>query len=154
MVTRRHGFTLIETLLSVVIVSILLIMVVPKVGSALARHNLRGARTTVVNATALARAAAQEGSRSAWLKVDGTRALVVARPRMVADAFNSTADTVGPIRDLAEEYGVTIAAGSNPDSIRFAASGLGGFGAAQTLTLSHGPYSETITVDGMGRVQK
>ena len=149
--TRRHGFTLIETLISLVIVSTLLVIVLPKVGSALARHNLRGARTTVVNATALARAAAQEGTRSAWLKIDGTRALVVARPRMNPLA-GSDADTVGPIRDMAEEYGVTIAA--TVDSIRFSPSGLGGLGGTQTLTLSHGEYSEVITLDGLGRVVK
>jgi len=150
-VRRRHGFTLIETLISLVIVSLLLMMVVPKVGNALARHSLRGARTTVVNAAALARATAQEGTRTSWLKFEGTKALVIARPRMVTLA-GSNADTVGPVRDLAEEYGVTIAVSS--DSIRFIPSGLGGLGGTQTLTLSHGYYSEVITMDGLGRVQK
>lgn len=147
----RHGFTLIETLISVVIVSALLMMVLPKVRTAFAQSNLRGARTTVVNAAALARATAQEGTRTTWLKFEGTKALVIARPRLVAVA-GSDADTVGPVRDLAEEYGVTMAVST--DSIRFIPSGLGGLGGTQTLTLSHGYHYEVITMDGLGRVQK
>lgn len=148
---RRSGFTLVETLISVVIVSMLLMIVLPKVGTALARNNLRGARTTLVNATALARSAAQAGSRTSWLKFEGTKAIVIARPRMVALA-GSNADTVGPVRDLAEEYGVTLA--FSADSIRFAPSGLSGLGGTETLTLSHGAHTEVITLDGMGRIQK
>jgi prepilin-type N-terminal cleavage/methylation domain-containing protein len=149
-VTRRHGYTLIETLMALVVVSLLLMIALPRVGNAFARHSLRGARTTVVNTAALARAAAQEGTRTTWIVFEGTRTLVVARPRLQFLA-GSTADTVGSVRDLAEEYGVTFAA---PDSIRFVPSGLGGLGGAQTITLSHGDYIEAITMDGLGRVQK
>jgi prepilin-type N-terminal cleavage/methylation domain-containing protein len=150
-VRSRNGFTLVETLIALVVVSLLMLIVFPKVGRALVRHNLRGARTTVVNAAALARAAAQEGSRTSWLKFDGTQVLVVARPRL-ALLPGSDADTVGTIRDLAEAYGVTIAA--TADSIRFSPSGFGGLTGTQTITLSHGTYSELITLDGLGRIQK
>lgn len=150
--TRRNGFTLVETLIAVVMVSLLMLITFPKVGTALARHNLRGARTSVVNAAARARAAAQEGTRVTWLKFNGTEALVTASPRRVSDAFGSTIDTVGTVQDLAEGYGVTIA--STADSIRFSPSGFGGLGATQTITLSHGYYSELITMDGLGRVLK
>jgi prepilin-type N-terminal cleavage/methylation domain-containing protein len=152
-VRPRSGFTLVETLIALVVVSLLMLIVFPKVGRALVRHNLRGARTTVVNAAALARATAQEGTRSSWLKFDGTQVLVVARPRLTQLA-GSNADTVGTVRDLAEAYGVTIAFTAGADSIRFSPSGLGGLTGGHTITLSHGDYSELITVDGLGRVQK
>lgn len=147
---RRYGYTLVETLIALVVVSLLLMIALPRVANAFARQSLRGARTTVVNAAALARAAAQEGARTTWIKFEGTKVLVLARPRVVAVA-GSNADTVGSVRDLAEEYGATFAA---PDSIRFIPSGLGGLGGTQTITLSHGDYTEVITMDGLGRVQK
>jgi prepilin-type N-terminal cleavage/methylation domain-containing protein len=152
-VRPRNGFTLVETLIALVVVSLLMLIVFPKVGRALVRHNLRGARTTVVNAAALARAAAQEGTRVSWLKFDGTQVLVVARPRMV-NLPGSDADTVGTVRDLAEAYGVTMAFTAGSDSIRFSPSGLGGLAGNHTVTLSHGSYSELIQFDGLGRIQK
>jgi prepilin-type N-terminal cleavage/methylation domain-containing protein len=152
-VRRRNGFTLVETLISVVMVSLLMLIMFPKVRTALARNNLRGARTTVVNAAARARAAAQEGTRVTWLKFDGTRALVVARPRRVLDLLGSVEDTVGTVQDLAEGYGVTIA--TTATSIRFNPSGLGSsLVGTESITLSHGEYSEVITIDGLGRVSK
>jgi prepilin-type N-terminal cleavage/methylation domain-containing protein len=152
LVRRRHGFTLVETLISIVLVSLLMMIVLPKVRTALARNNLRGARTTVVNLAARARAAAQEGTRVTWLKIDGTRVLVIASPRRVF-VPGSNVDTVGMVQDLAPGYGVTITA--TAPLIRFNPSGLGGgLGGAQTITLAHGDYSEVITVDGLGRVTK
>ena len=149
----RTGFTLVETLISVVVVSLLMMIAYPKVASSMAKTDLRSARTALVNAAASARSAATESSRTTWLKFEGNRAVVLARPRRTAGAPGSDADTVGVVLDLNEAYGVTVTAVS--DSIRFNPGGFGtDLAASETITISRGSHAESITVDALGRVTK
>lgn len=149
----RTGFTLVETLISVVVVSLLMMIAYPKVASSMAKTDLRSARTALVNAAASARSAATESSRTTWLKFEGNRAVVLARPRRTAGAPGSNADTVGVVLDLNEAYGVTVTAVS--DSIRFNPGGFGtDLAASETITIARGSHAESITVDALGRVTK
>ncbi len=147
---RRTGFTLIETLITIVIVGLLVLIAYPKVSSALMTNNMRSARTALVNMVAKARAASLQSSRITWLKFEGDRAVILARPRRVL-AAGSDADTIGAVLNFAE-YGMGV---SGADSIRFNPGGLGsGLGGGVTLQVYHGSYNESIQIDGMGRVTK
>jgi prepilin-type N-terminal cleavage/methylation domain-containing protein len=151
-VRRRDGFTLVETLIVVVLLGLIVAIGVPKMRSAMVQNDVRGARTTMVNLMAAARAASVQSNRVTWIKIEGNSAYVGATPRLVSLA-GSTADTVGAVRDLAGDYGVAVATGV--DSIQFDPRGFGsGFGATESITLSRGSHSSTITIDGLGRVSK
>jgi len=149
----RRGFTLIEMLVALVVVSLVLLIGLPKFSSAMTSQNLRGSRTVVVNMLAKARAASTESNRLTWLKVSGNKAWILARPRTVA-AAGSNADTLGVVEDLNKRYGVTVA--MSRDSIGFdprgIASELGG--GAVTLTVTKSSHSEVVTIDALGRVVK
>jgi len=149
---RRGGFTLIEMLVALVVVSLVLLIGLPKFSSAMTSQNLRGSRTTVVNMLVKARAASTESNRLTWLKVSGNKAWILARPRISAGAGN--ADTLGVVEDLNKRYGTTVA--MSRDSIGFdprgIASELGG--GAVTLTVTKSSHSEVVTIDALGRVVK
>jgi prepilin-type N-terminal cleavage/methylation domain-containing protein len=149
---RRGGFTLIEMLVALVVVSLVLLIGLPKFSSAMTSQNLRGSRTVVVNMLAKARAASTETNRLTWLKVSGNKAWILARPRISAGAGN--ADTLGVVEDLNKRYGTTVA--MSRDSIGFdprgIASELGG--APVTLTVTKSSHSEVVTIDALGRVVK
>ena len=149
----RRGFTLIEMLVALVVVSLIMLIGLPKFSSAMTSQNLRGSRTTVVNMLVKARAASTESNRLTWLKVSGNKAWILARPRTtVAGAGN--ADTLGVVEDLNKRYGTTVA--MSRDSIGFdprgIASELGG--APVTLTVTKSSHSEVVTIDAVGRVVK
>jgi prepilin-type N-terminal cleavage/methylation domain-containing protein len=153
-VQRRDGFTLVEALIVVVLLGLMVVIGLPKVSSAMVRTDLRGARTTLVNTVAKARAASVQSNRITWVKVNGNFVHVGATPRLVVDGV-STTDTVGAVQDLAELYRVAVVAGG-PDSIQFDPRGFGnGFtAAADTIFLSRDGHTSFIAIDGLGRVRK
>jgi prepilin-type N-terminal cleavage/methylation domain-containing protein len=152
-VRSRSGFTLIEMLIVVVILGLIVLFGYPKVGAAMAKTDLRSARTTVINLVATARAASVQTNRRTWIKFQGNQAYVLARPRQKAGA--GTADTVGTVQNLSAQYGVTLATGADPDSIQFDPRGFGAnLGLGVTVTLSRNGHAETVTLDGLGRVIK
>jgi prepilin-type N-terminal cleavage/methylation domain-containing protein len=151
-VRPRSGFTLVEALIVVVILGLIALIGLPKISAAMVRTDLRSARTTMINLVATARAASVQRNRVTWIKRNGNTAYVGATPRVVA-LPGSTADTVGPTHNLGATYGVTM---SGADSIQFDPRGFGSWtgGGSVTITLSRSSHSETITIDGLGRVIK
>lgn len=147
----RNGFTLVETLIAVVILSLIMLIGLPKMRSAMAENDVRGARTTLINMVATARAASVQTNRLTWIRFEGNKAYVLARPRQAAGAGN--ADTLGVVQDLSEHYKVTVDAGV--DSIRFDPRGFGSWtGGDVSIELWRGAHSSTIKIDGLGRVTK
>jgi prepilin-type N-terminal cleavage/methylation domain-containing protein len=150
-VGRRKGFTLIETLLVIVIISILVLISYPKVSSAMVKTNVRSARTTLANMFAKARAAATQTNRKTRLKFSGNRVWIVASPRALPGV--GTVDTIGPVENLNTLYGVTVT--TPVDSVNFDPRGLaGGFGATSTLKVAKSGHTDSIVVNGLGRVVK
>ena len=148
--SHRRGFTLIETLLAVVIVSILVLIGYPKVSRAMAQTDVRSAQTALANMFAKARAAATQGSRKTALMFDGNQVLVTAKPRLVSDGV-SAIDTVGTVMNLNALYGVTVTPGV--DSVAFDPRGLGSnFGTTTTFSVARGGHTDSVTIDGLGRV--
>jgi prepilin-type N-terminal cleavage/methylation domain-containing protein len=152
MANRTNGFTLIETMLVVTILGAMMLIGFPRMRDGMTRSNVRGARTTLINLLAKARTAATQTNRVTLLKIQGNNAFVLARPRLVADGI-SNADTLGAVEQLGAIYGVTVTA--LIDSVRFDPRGLGtGFGGGTDFLVSKNGKTETIRVDGLGRVTK
>ena len=148
----RSGFTLVEALVVVVLLGLMAIIAFPRMSAAMVKSDLRAARTTMINLVATARAASVQSNRVTWIKRNGNSAYVAATPRVVPLA-GSTADTLGAIRNLGATYSVTM---SGADSIQFDPRGFGSWtgGGSVSITLSRSSHSETITIDGLGRVTK
>jgi prepilin-type N-terminal cleavage/methylation domain-containing protein len=152
MATRTNGFTIIETMMVVTILGAVTLIGYPRMRDGMTRTNVRGARTTLINLLSKARTAATQTNRITLLKIEGNNAFVLARPRLVADGV-SNADTLGPVEPLGDIYGVTVTAAI--DSVRFDPRGLGtGFGGGTDFLVSKNGKTETIRVDGLGRVTK
>jgi len=151
---RRGGFTLIETLVALVVVSLLLLIGLPKFTSAMSQQNLRGSRTAVINMLVKAQAASTTSNRLTWLKVStGGKAWIIARPRLVA-AGTSTVDTLGLVEDLNKRYGVTMSY-TGADSVGFDPRGIASLAASSVVfTVNKSGHSESITIDKLGRVVK
>lgn len=150
----RKGFTLTETLIAIVVISLLVLIGYPRAVNAIATTNVRGARTTVVNLIAKARAVATQTNRkSAQVEFVGNKVLVTATPR--SGVLNgSTKDTVGAVQDLNRIYGVTV--NSQILAVAFDPRGIGsGFvSAGSTISLTKSGKTQVITVDMLGRVTK
>jgi prepilin-type N-terminal cleavage/methylation domain-containing protein len=147
----RKGFTLMETLLVIVILGIISLLGFPRMRAGMTSANVRGARTTLINLLAKARTAATQSNRIALLKIEGDNAFVLMRPRLGVPPGD--ADTLGAVERLGDSYGVTVTA--TIDSVRFDPRGLGtGFGTGTTFRVSRNGTTETITIDGLGRVTK
>lgn len=139
----RYGFTLVEAVIVMVLLALLVLIGFPKMSSAMVRSELRSARTTMINLVATARAAAVQRNQLTSINIAGNTAHVQAG-----------ADIVGTVHDLSAEYGVTVTV-SGGTTIEFDPRGFGaGFGTADTIRLSRGGYTSTITIDGLGRVLK
>ena len=151
MATRRTGFTMIEMLIAVVILGILVIIALPRMRDGVIKNNVRAARTTLINMIAGARAAASQTNRSTWVKIESNRTLVLARPRLVP-VSGSNADTIGPIQDLSQLYGVTVTA--SVDSFRFNPTLMTLASTSTKFTITRSGRTDTVVVDGLGRVLK
>ncbi len=150
--SRRRGFTLIETLLVIVIISILVLISYPKISSAMIKTNVRGARTMLANMFAKARTAATQTNRQTRLMFSGNQVWIVASPRLLTGA--GTVDTIGPVENLNTLYGVTVTPPAGVDSVVFDLRGLSAFGATSTFKVAKTGHTDSILVDGLGRIVK
>lgn len=150
--SQRKGFTLVETLMVVVILGALVLIAYPKVSAGMLQSNLRSSRTTTANMLAKARIAAMQSNRSTWIKFQGNRVWVIARPRR-KPPLTEQVDTIGAVQDLMALYGSTV---SFPgDSIQYDPRGwASGFATDSVVTISHGGKYQDIMLDGLGRVRK
>jgi prepilin-type N-terminal cleavage/methylation domain-containing protein len=148
---RRRGFSLVEMLIVVVIIGIMLIIGFPKMRAGMTNNNVRAARTALINMIAGARNAGSQTNRSTWVKVDGSRALVLASPRL--GVGGGTMDTIGPIQNLGQLYGVTITP-ATPDSFRFNPTLTSLDVVGKTFIISRSGFADTVSIDGLGRVSK
>ena len=151
MSSRTNGFTLTEMMLVVIVMGILFLIGYPRMSAGMTKASVRGARTAVINQIARARTAATQTNRVALFKIQGNNAFVLLRPRLLPGAGD--ADTLGTVTHLGGSYGVTVTGAI--DSIRFDPRGLGtGFGTGTSFLVSRNGITETISVDGLGRVTK
>ena len=112
----RSGFTLVEALVVVVLLGLIVLIGFPKMSAAMVKSDLRGARTTMINLVATARAASVQSNRRHLDQVRG-RTRPTCWPAPGGPAGGLTADTVGTVQNLGDPYGVTVV-GRGLDPVR------------------------------------
>jgi prepilin-type N-terminal cleavage/methylation domain-containing protein len=142
-----RGFTLLELMIGLAVIGLLTLTALPRITGIADRAQVKSARTVTFNYLSAARLAAQHGGRLVVFRVAGGVIWTEAQPRLVPAGL-STRDTLGPVKDLAREYRVSVAA--TFDSIVFDPRGLGtGTG---RVRLSRGVAVDSVVVAGLGSV--
>jgi prepilin-type N-terminal cleavage/methylation domain-containing protein len=149
-VSRRHGFTLIEMMMVVLIISLTTLMAIPPFRAAVNRSNMLSARAKVMASYGAARAAAAGSGRVTTLNVVGNQVWVTATPRLKAGA--GAVDTIVLPKNLYGLYGVT--ATPSAGAVVVNQTGLGINGSTTNIVLSHGDLSDTVKISKYGRVLK
>lgn len=140
--TTRGGFTLVELLIALSIVSILSAVAVPKVATMLDDISVRGAVNDVDALLETARHTAMTRSERATVELDTAR--VTASLRVGHDTLIH--------REQGTLFGVRFKASRT--SVTYTQLGLG-FGVSNlTLVVSKGEAAETLTVSRLGRVRR
>lgn len=147
--SRRRGFTLIETLVVVVVMGLVMLIALPSLQNAWAHSSVLSAKSKVTSLYYRARAAAVESSRTGILVVSGGNAYVVARPRLTSLA-GSTVDTVTRVENVYSQFQVNLT--SDVDSVRISPTGIGMNSA--NLVLTKGSYADTLSINQYGRILK
>jgi len=145
---KRNGFTLVETLLVVVIMGLVTLMALPKINSAFDRTGVLNAKARVMALYSAARSVAVGSNQTAIVRLNGNQVYLYARPRRKAGA--GSVDTIIRPTDIYGVYGVTMSGGA--DSVRVSPTGLGLDSAAVILTKS--TFVDTIFISRYGRVIK
>jgi prepilin-type N-terminal cleavage/methylation domain-containing protein len=137
----RKGFTLVQLLITVVVIGVLSGIAVSRVHAGLDRVAVSGAASDVASAFALARQISLTRSVHVAVHTDSVR-------RSVAVAISN--DTI-LLRLIGQVHGVDIR--SNRDSMSYSPLGHGYGAANQTIIISRGGVSDTVVVSRLGRVR-
>jgi len=137
----RKGYSLLEQLVVLAVMTILLTLVGPRTLAAFDQRAVRNARMQLMSALSAARASAQSRAERVSVAMDSTAGLF----RILAGA-----DTL-LVRPLRAELGVVLAA--SRDTVTYGASGRGYGAANSTIVLSRGAAAETVFVARLGRVR-
>ena len=143
----RGGFTLIETLVVIVMISIILTIGFPSLNRARVKSDIRSARNQAVALYYTARSSAVMTGRVTTLTFNGNRAVITATPRL---SGGSTADTIGNVEDLGVIYGVTVSA-TPGNALTVDPRGLGS-SVATTVYFTRNGQQDSMLVTGYGRV--
>lgn len=145
--TTRHGFSLVEMLIVLVVGSIMMAISFPKLHDAFLNERVRSTHTLVQAYLASARSAAQQRGGPAVFYADNSTKSI----RVTADS-NGTQVSLRPRVRLDSTLNVTFT--STADSIVFNSRGLAvGLASAQTITLSANGKTRIVCVTRMGAIQ-
>jgi len=147
-VARRHGFSLIEMLIVMVVIGLTSLIALPKMNAAFTHSNVISAKSKLASLYSIARSTAVSTGQTAILRVNGNQVYVYARPRLKVGA--GTVDTITQPTNLSTEYGVALSGGV--DSVRISPNGLGLDSAVIILTKSS--WLDTVIISRYGRVLK
>lgn len=140
----RRGYTLIEILLVMTLLSVLVAVAAPLFGRWQSRLAVTAARDELASALALTRMTAV-GAGGAELVIDSARGS--------AWAVTAARDTVYRLT-LADQYGVRVATGSEaPVAIRFDGLGIGRM-ANRRVSLTRGRETAGLTISAYGRARR
>ena len=142
---NQRGVTLIEILFVISLIGIMAAFAIPRFGDAIARQDVRSARTRLIGTHARARATAiQRGTQTSLIVNNGR--LVIQSTNPVTNAV----DTVGNEQDMGARYGVMI----QPTNLtlRFDGRGVGLEAVESTIAITKGAHGTQIRISPVGRV--
>ena len=146
---NRHGFTLVEAVLTVVIAGVLAMFGFPTFARALNARAAWNARAVAIGMYAQARANASETGRSTTLRWTGNTAVITSSPRLNGGAG---LETIGSTRNFNSMFGVTVS-GTPSTTLTVDPRGLGTSGSSTIFFVRNG-IRDSILVTGYGRVVK
>jgi type II secretory pathway pseudopilin PulG len=149
-IVKRLGFSLVETLLVVVVIGLIGLIALPRLNAAFDKSNVVSAKSHLTALYGAARTAAASGSQTAVLRLNGNQVYVYAWPRRKAPLAGNTVDTIVRPANLSTTYGVSLSGGA--DSVRIGSSGLGMDSAVVILTKR--AAIDTVIISRYGRVLK
>jgi prepilin-type N-terminal cleavage/methylation domain-containing protein len=149
-VKRRTGFTLVETLVVVVVIGLIGLIALPKLNAAFAQSNVLSAKAKVMALYSTARATAVSANQTAVLRLNGNQVYVYAYPRRSGAPLGVGVDTIVRPTNLSTAYGVSVSGGY--DSVRVSSTGLGLDSARIILTKSG--RVDTLSISRYGQVIK
>ena len=132
---RQRGFTLVEAILVIVIMGVMVAVAMPRLQQATIKQSLRGSRNTLVGLYSQTRITAMQRGRPAELL-----------------AGVGTHDTIGAVRDLYDEFGVTLL--SDQNTIVVNAKGLAQAGSEIKVKTMRGSYADSVLIGWYGRLRK
>ena len=142
-----QGFTFVEMLIVVVLMSAVMAMAFPRLQTAAVKESVRGARIALATSLATARGAAATRGCPATLHVvqgSSSRVWITSCP-----STGSGIDTVGAVEYVSAEHGVFVS--STMDSITYAPSGIALAAGWSVLRFSKNAYADTLSVSPVGR---
>lgn len=139
----RAGFTLLETMIAVVIMGLLLAMAMPRIRDTMLGTEVRNARAAVANLYARARMVALQQRKTATLTCNGNQVFITV-------PLGAGLDTVGAVMDLGAQYGVTLTASGD---VTVLPTGLVNAAAPITWKVSKSGKSDSLMITGYGRMQ-
>ena len=145
MSTKRSGFTLIELMVVIAMMSIMVAVATPRIRSLRDRSNLRAARDEVATAFALARSAAVQKGITATITLTND----------VVSVQTSAGQQVLAPRNLKDLYGADLDPAAGDQAIAFDARGFAMNRSGSTkYVVSAGALSATVCVSKLGLVTK
>jgi len=144
----REGFTLVETIVVIVMMSIILAIGFPSLNRARVKSDIRSARNQAVGLYYTARSSAVMTGRFTTLTFNGNQAVITATPRLSAGV--GTVDTIGNVENLGTIYGVTVSA-TPGNAVSVDPRGLGS-SVATTVYFTRNGQQDSMLVTGYGRV--
>jgi prepilin-type N-terminal cleavage/methylation domain-containing protein len=142
----RSGFTLVESVIAIVIIGVLLAVAMPSMKDWLLREDVRAARRQVTTHLARGRATAVFRGCPAVLHLDDSayRVWITSCPLQGAGL-----DTVGNIDNLQTHFGVTFT--SDGDSVLFTPQGVALAANSISLTFTKAGYTRDLLITPVGR---
>jgi prepilin-type N-terminal cleavage/methylation domain-containing protein len=146
---RTRGFTLVELMVAIVVISIIVLYGFPRIQTLLTKSNLRGARTALSGAVQQAKTYAINNGRATTVNLAANGDMwVTATPRK---DLTAGVDTIGMVKNLTTVYGAAV----NPaQQIVFDQRGLmTPVGVTpQTTRFSKSGYSDSLRINGFGGI--
>jgi prepilin-type N-terminal cleavage/methylation domain-containing protein len=148
-VLRRNGFTLVETLIVIVVISLVGLIAVPRMTAAKAQSEVRGVRGRVASIYAAARTSAVSSSRITTVHVSGNKIWVTATPRLTTLAGSNMDTIIRPENLMTSSH---IAVTSSAATFTISQAGIGQNTADVTITASKSGHSASVTIKKYGQV--
>ena len=140
-----RGFTLIETLLVIVIIGTLTTFAFPFLRKGQDRASLRSATDAIAGMHAIARAVASHRARRTVFEL-GSGVMVIRS----TDPLTGAVDSVGAVENMNQRFTVDVT--STRDSLVFDARGLGTETSETYIYVRRGSLADTLRVTRLGRV--
>jgi prepilin-type N-terminal cleavage/methylation domain-containing protein len=142
----RAGMTLIELIVAIAVVGIVAAFTIPGAKRGLVTESIRGARRAVTTQLTRARGAAtSRGCRSVLHMTGGANGRIWVTSCAIGGAG---VDTIGPVQDLGNRFGVTVA--TSGDSVIFVPNGLGASPGWILMKFAKGGHSDSLSISPVG----